>query len=230
MSDLRTVFGTFVVGSCLCLVFLSATAHAQDDEDEVVGYDVIVENLNRQVTASDAATSKANQQKPPAEDPFETVWMHAGAGFVQNVQAISLPDGNTAYLSQKGVQASVGIDLFSPNWAAEGTVRSFNDNDDKQTQVTLKEFELKAYYKDRIARSLGLRVGGGISGRYMTISRPGLSTLDYTTPSSVGTVGLDLFLTDRFSIGAEISGRSAMITETLDRGSLDGSVRLDAHF
>jgi hypothetical protein len=228
-------FQSFAIGLILTSGFGVSLASGQpldstDEEGEVVGYDVIVESLNRQVNHSDATTMKAHQPKAPSEDPFENVWMHAGAGFVQNTQSVSLPEGNTAYLNQKGVQASLGIDLFSPNWAAEGTVRSFNDNDDKTTQVSLKEFELKAFYKDRFTRSMGFRVGGGISGRYMTISRAGLASLDSTTPSSVGTVGIDLFLSDRFSLGVEASGRSAMISDTLDRGSLDGTVRLDAHF
>ena len=214
----------------LALALPCSAAVGDDDEEDIVGYDVIVNNLNRQVSTSDATTTKARQPKPTAEDPFENVWMHAGAGFVQTVQTLSLPDGGNAYLNQKGVQASVGIDLFSPNWAAEGTVRSFNDNDDKVTQASLKEFELKMFFKDRFTRSIGFRVGGGISGRYMTLAQVGQPTLDYTTPSTVGTLGIDLFLTDRFSLGAEVSGRSAMISDTLDRGSLDGSIRLDAHF
>lgn len=205
-------------------------AQSMDDDEDVVGYDVIVNNLNRQVSTSDATTTKARQPKPTAEDPFENVWMHAGAGYVQVVQSIALPDGATAYLNQKGVQASLGIDLFSPNWSAEGTVRSFNDNDDKTTQVSLKEFELKMFFKDRFTRAVGYHVGGGISGRYMTLAAAGQATVDYTTPSTVGTVGIDLFLTDRFSVGADVSGRSAMISDTLDRGSLDGTLRLDAHF
>ncbi len=221
--------------AAICLLALSTATVAPkawsfDDEEETYSYDVIVNSLNRQVESQDQATSRARNTNVTSNDPFENVWMHAGAGLVNVTQTIDYDDGSKAYLNQKGVQASLGIDLFSPNWMAEGTVRSFDDNEDTSTQVSLKEFELKIFFKDRMAKNLGYRVGGGLSGRYMTITRQGLETLDYSTPSSVGTVGIDLFLTDRFSLGAEISARSAMIAETLDRSSLDGTLRLDAHF
>ena len=199
-------------------------------EDQDVSYEVIVKNLNRQVDSSNEAAVKAKAPKLQVSDPFENIWIHAGVGYATATQTLSFEDGNKSYLNLKGLQAQVGIDLFSENWMSEGTVRSFADSEDTTSQVSLKEFELKIFYKDHINRNLGFRVGGGVSGRYMTIQRRGAEALSYTTPSSVATGGLDWYLTERLSLGAELSLRTSMISDTLDRGSLDGTVRLDAHF
>lgn len=204
------------------------SSEGPSDSDEM-GYDAIVSSLNRQVNTTEAPTVKARAPRAVSADPFENVWMHGGAGYVQNVQSLDLPGINKNYLNQKGVQASLGLDLFSTNWTAEGSVRSFNDNEDREAQVSLKEFELKVFFKNRFARSFQYRIGGGISGRYMTVTTPD-RTFDFSTPSSVATLGLDFFITDRFSLGADFSGRSAMISDTIDRGSIDGTLRLDAHF
>ncbi|MES2857513.1 MAG: hypothetical protein V4692_16705 [Bdellovibrionota bacterium] len=84
--------------------------------------------------------------------------------------------------------------------------------------------------KDRISRRLGYRFGAGLSARYLSVKQSGQVTKEYTTPSGVATAGLDFFMSNRFSVGAELNGRSAMIGETVDKNSVDGTLRIDAHF
>ena len=230
MDGLR--FRFFALGLMLALLAsptLAATGGA-DDED-VTGYDTIVNDLNREAHRSETASSRARSAaRPSTGDPFDSIWMHGGVGLTSLMQDIRFDDGQRLYINPKGVQATLGIDLFSEHLSAEGSARSFTESDDSPVRVAIKEFELKLYYRDRFAPKLGFRAGGGLSARYMTIRRPRQDAVDYTTPTSVATVGLDLYLSDRFSIGADISARSALTAETLDRTSYDGTLRMDAHF
>ena len=233
-----------LIGAAISTTLLSArVAQAADDDSfesppvstfqdttDDVGYDTIVNSLNRQVSASEQATNRARNPKPKQFDPFENVLMHAGAGIAVMSESLDFADGTRGYFNGRGFQASLGIDLFSVNWAAEGTVRSFDANEDHNLQMGLKEFELKLYYKDRIVKSVGYRIGAGISGRYLTVKRTNQDTIEQSTPSSVFTTGLDFFATDKVSFGIDVSGRTAMISDTIDRGSIDGTVRVDANF
>jgi hypothetical protein len=63
----------------------------------------------------------------------------------------------------------------------------------------------------------------------MHISRNGLRN-DYTTPSSVLTAGVELLAAKSLTLGADISNRSALVGETIDRNSYDMTLRIDANF
>ncbi len=201
------------------------------EDDSHVGYDSILRQLNREAAQQELSSSRARASlMKTTKDPFESIWIHMGVGLAHPMQTLSLGDGKSAYVGSRGIQAALGIDLFSEHWMAEGTARSFAESEDANTRVSLKEFELKIYYKDRITKPLAYRLGGGITGRYMTIARTGDTTLEYTTPSSVGTMGLDFFLTEKLSLGADLSVRSSMVSDTLDRSSVDATLRMDTHF
>jgi hypothetical protein len=234
--SLHSLISSIAFGSTVFIASMSLPAVAATDsstwsgDEDVIGYDVIVQDLNREShqAASAAGSSRARASRA-FNDPFESIWIHGGVGFTSSMQTLSFEDGNSIYLNHKGIQASLGIDLFSENWMAEGVVRSFGDAEGGGSQVSLKEFELKIDYKDRFSRQLGYHAGGGLTGRYMTVHRAS-DSLEYTTPTSVATLGLDLFLSDKVSLGAEVSARNSLIAETIDKNSYDASVRLDAHF
>jgi hypothetical protein len=214
----------------LLAVLLPAIGQAQADED-YVGYDTIIKDLNREISTPASGTSRLRQRMvSTSADPFDNVWIHGGIGFANTVQTVNPSDGEMLYLNHKGIQASLGIDLFSENWMAEGSARSFTDNENVTTRVALREFDLKIYFKEKTSRKFGYRVGTGLTARYMTIYRPLESAMTYTTPASVLTFGMDFFLTDRFSFGADLSARNSIIAETIDRTSYDATFRLDTHF
>ena len=220
----------------------ASVGSADDDGAAYVDYDTIVEDLQKQNAKQTVAPSKARSvfSRSTADggrDPFENVWIHAGVGFAQTMQNLTLPNGTDTYMTGRGVQAAVGIDILGPNLSAEGAVRTFGETGDatsgatgisSQPKVTLKEFDLKVLFKARRS-SLGLRAGGGLSARYMT-ARSGLETYDITTPASVLTVGGDVYLTSSISLGLDLATRNAMIAETFDKTSFDGTLRLDTHF
>lgn len=206
-------------------------ASIDDGSSDDISYETIVEELQKQNSkplASGARSSARQSSFSFGKDPFENVWIHAGVGFAQTTQNLSLPNGVGAFMAGRGVQAAVGIDILGPNLAAEGAVRTFGESEDSATKISLKEFDLKVLFKMRRS-NLGLRAGGGLSARYMTV-RSGSETFDVTTPASIITVGGDLFLTPSISLGLDLGTRNAMISETFDKTSFDGTIRLDTHF
>lgn len=205
------------------------TNYDSGSESDNMGYDAIVNSLSKE-QASRNATSRAREPVKYEESSLDSVWMHGGVGFANYIQSVRFNDGTTAQLNQKGIQAALGIDLFSPNWMAEGTARSFAEDGDAKVRSAVHEFELKVLYKDRLSPRLGFRAGAGLTGRYLSIKRLGLPDEEYTTPTSVATLGGDVFMNDRFSVGADMNARNSLIGETIDHNSFDLTLRVDAHF
>ncbi len=197
-------------------------------EGEDQSFDAIVNDLSRQVDRP-APSSKAHVGSPTS-DSFDAVMFHGGVGLGGVAETLNLPDGKQVYFGQKGIQVSFGIDLFSPNWLAEGTYRNFAQSDSSAIHVALQEFEMKFLYKTMIAPQAGLRAGGGLSARYMTVTEPTSTATVYTTPSGLATIGLDVYLNEKFSLGVDLTGRSSMVSETPDKSSADATLRMDAHF
>jgi hypothetical protein len=222
----------------LIITFMPIISHAapgyDDDTNDYVGFDSIVDDLQKQGAKQPANASKTTAKKSwfsgstPGSDPFENVWIHAGVGFAQTTENLSLPNGVGAYMSGRGVQAAVGIDILGPNLSAEGAVRTFGETEDSTTKINLKEFDLKVLFRARRS-SLGFRAGAGLSARYMTV-RSGPEVFDITTPASVIALGGDIYFTPQMSIGLDIATRNAMISETFDKTTYDGTIRLDTHF
>lgn len=198
-------------------------ADSLDDDGETQGYDSIVNELNRE--AERPMHMHAHVRQTP--DPFDMIWFHFGVGGATMTETLSLDDGSQYYLGLKGLQISGGIDLFSPNWMAEGTLRNFGQGADQPTQVSLQEFELKIIFHDHLTRQLGFHFGGGLSARYLTIEKQQKGSIDYTTPTSLASGGIDFFISDRLSVGLEATARDALVAETIDRNSLDATLRVD---
>src|SRR4051812_25818919 len=91
---------------------LSYAAPESPDDTNDLGYDGIVDQLNRE----QAATTRAHTPVTHDTSSIDNVWMHGGLGFANYVQSIHFNDGQSTTLNQRGIQAALGIDLFSPNW------------------------------------------------------------------------------------------------------------------
>lgn len=224
---LNRIYSVVTLASAAVAIILSSplTASGYVDDEDVMGYEAILNELSRESNRPVLrATSKANR----SSDPLDSVLFHGGIGLASLMQMVTFEDGSTHYLGQKGIQASFGIDLFSPYWIAEGTARTFAPTEGSRDRVSLQEFELKVFHKDRVSNQIGYRVGAGLSARYMNLHRS-QDVVTYTTPSGVVTFGLDLYANEMMSLGADINGRAAMIAETPDQRSVDATLRLDFH-
>ncbi len=222
----------------LLILVLTTSTIVQAQDDDFVSYDQIVKEL------SQATTSSTRSVLPKVtEDPLANVLIHGGVSFTNSYLSISPSnDSQTVTGFHSGIEATIGIDLFSRNWRAEGSVRSFGSDKIQNHEVSLKEFDLKLVYQDLWANRLYYRLGGGMAARYLkhrqlageevTPSAAGdlNQTIEYTTPSSIFFVGLGVDIAKRFSIGAELSYRGALIDETIDKSAFDAAFRIDAHF
>lgn len=193
------------------------------DDSDMIGYEQIVKELSGPSSSGRTTGSARN-----VEDPFANIMIHAGVGMVTTFGQAHAPQGSINY-NQSGIQATLGIDLFNPNWIAEGSARSFAKSEYDQAHVALREFDIKFLYKDSITKGIGYRLGAGVAARYMAIDLAGVHT-EYTTPASLFGAGLDLNFTKHVSAGIDVSSRNALVAETGDRNSMDATVRLDAHF
>ena len=201
----------------------TSQAATEYDDENMIGYEQILKELSRDNAGTIQGSAPRNQ------DPFANIMIHGGVGFVSTFGQVHLP-GETIHLNQNGVQATLGIDLFSQNWFAEGSARSFSEAAYGSSQVALREFDLKVYYRDRITKTVGYRLGAGLAARYMTIDSTLNGHTEFTTPASVVSGGLEIYVTRSVSLGGEMAARNAMIGDTGDRSSLDATVRMDAHF
>jgi hypothetical protein len=199
------------------VISVSAIANqANAYEDEEVGYDTLVKELS-----GSSSTGYG--------DLLGDVEIHFGAGF-SNSMFVVIPSGaSTIYANQRSVAATLGIDLFSKHWLAEGDFINFIERQYDAYQIRLKEFDLKVVYKNRLDGSIGFRIGAGLAARYMTISTPDAEST-YTTPFSVISGGLETYVTKAFSLGIEVATRNTMTYETPDQSALDLAFRFDGHF
>ena len=219
----------------LTLLF-NTSALAQDDGDDLVGFDGIIKELS---------TGGKTKYRYDNSNPFDNILIHAGIGIVNS--HISLAPTGIKEVSgfHKGVEATLGIDLFSKYWRAEGAVRSFGDEKIADSAVSLKEFDLKIVYEDYARKGLKYSIGFGLAARYLDITYNGPLTADelspsaaigalvtekHTTPSSLISVGASTYVSKGLSLGVEFSYRSALITETIDKSSFDALIRIDTHF
>jgi hypothetical protein len=200
----------------------NAWSATDDDDGDMIGYEQILKELS----GSQQATTRGSARIE--DDPFANIMIHGGVGMVSTFGQAHVPDGSIQY-SQQGIQATLGIDLFSPNWVAECSARSFARADYQNAQMALREFDIKFLYRDLISKGIGYRMGAGVAARYMTVDLMGTHT-EYTTPASIIGAGLDLNFTKHVSVGVDVSSRNSLVAETGDRSSVDATLRMDAHF
>ena len=213
----------------LLLVFVNQLTFAAEDTDYEGGFDSLVKELTQSRSTVDESSNI---------DPFDLVKIHFGIGVVNTLITF---DTNKGLVSggQHGFQASLGIDLFSPNWVAEGVVRSFAEVEMDQTWASLHEFDLKIAYQSTSRRFFNPFLGLGMAARYLDLKQmektspaaaPTKTLTQHSTPSSVIFTGISYPITDGMSLAAEISYRKPIIDETIERSAADFTIRFNTHF
>lgn len=205
----------FLKSLALVSVFTALIPLGLRADDEEVGYDTLVRELTY---SSDNENS----------DLFSNLVIHLGAGVTTSMATIT-PKNSTIYASQRAVQASIGIDLFSRHWLAEGAFLNFIDRQYDDYQIRIKEFDLKIVFHNRLDGMIGYRIGGGLGSRYLTLGTAA-GEENFTTPFSVISAGLESYLIRNFSLGVEVATRNTMTYETPDHSALDLTLRFDGHF
>lgn len=203
----------------LFIALLAPTLVRAADYEEV-SYDDLVNQLS---TRKQATVQDAN-------DPFDTIKIHTGFGLISTAANMSA-NGSSSYRYMSGFQLSAGIDLFSPNWMAEGVLRNFGQSSAGTEERSMREYDLKVLYRNQLASSVGYRLGGGIGTRTLKLSDSATNySVNDTTPITVLVGGIDVMASQYVSFGIEAGLRTAMVTSTADKSSGDLTLHVDASF
>jgi hypothetical protein len=207
----------FFASSILATKVRAETSSADYEE---VSYDDLINRLHKK------KTRVISNQVSVLDD----IAIHAGVGFITS--AISVQQNNhLSQLNLNGFQISLGIDLFSPNWVAEGAIRNFGSGSNNPAENhSFREVDLKTFYRSLSTPSImGYRLGAGLGTQYLDYRDPGISTSE-SSPALVVFGALDNNLSKNFGVGAELGYRTSMLSSNANRSSIDLMLRLDTYF
>lgn len=200
---------------CLFVLSFSMTVSTLVYADEEAGFDSIVRELK----------TSLKDPAPSAKVDDESTRIIAGAAL-----AGSYVDAGAGSTMLSGFDLHLGIELFSPRWTAETSLRSFSTGRvDKTTSISMDEYDIKLVHQGDLQKTLSLRIGGGMSAQYLKTIQAGNSS-STQTPSLIAMVGVDKTLTPRVSVGPDVSYRLPLVNDSSEKGSLDASLRLNFYF
>jgi hypothetical protein len=201
----------------ILLIFLSPKVQAESVTE--VTYEDLVQQLSQK-----KARAIRNQS-----DMRDDLKIHAGFGLLGSMNTVNSGNGQNEIKYQNGFQISMGIDLLSPLWASEVTLRNFGISRSGSESRSLREFDLKFLHRDLMSKNTGFRLGGGLGTRYFKLQDKEVD-INESTPTALIFGGLDVFASQNFSVGLETGFRSAMVNTSADKGGFDLTLRMDAYF
>lgn len=205
----------------ITMTFVQAQA-----QDNLRSYEDIVRELS--------GPNRVNTRIGSDGTQFEKIRLHAQVGGIASRVALKLPSSLPSSVSLGGVEAVLGIDLFSPRWIAEGALRSYNPKDFADSEISMKEFDLRVVHQVPLWKTMDFRWGIGMSARYLSFSNELAESqdtaLEYTTPASVFLLGAQTKFSHAVGLTAELAYRSRLVSDTVDRNSIDGSIRISGSF
>lgn len=205
----------------LSALFITSTSSATYETEDEIGFETIVSELSQ--------NQNTTRIQRPSGDLLNDVKIHSGVGFTQSFIRVDSSSNGELRGFHRGVQATLGIDLFSRNWFAEGAIRSFGETDVEESRVRLREFDLKVAYRSNSESLFGYRAGIGLAARNLKLIENG-SEQSFSTPASIALLGIDANISRKLSIGTEVSYRAALVSESADRSAFDFAFKVDAHF
>ncbi len=213
-----------LVGLTVCLIVGLALFSTRGFADEqYAGYDSIVHDLDGESTTA---------QVPQSSDPFDDIQFHAAFGAVMSHLNLVSTRGLPSSADLQGYEVDLGIDLFSPDWQAVGTLTSFNPFNSQQMELQMQEFGLLVQHEIPIQHMLSAIFAAGLTARYLTLTGNVPSTFagENTTPASIFDGGLNFGITSGFGIRLDAAYEAPMIHTTADAGSIDGTLMLAGSF
>lgn len=203
----------------LSLSFQNAFAYTDEDFNQYEDYDSIVGDLS----------SRTSTRSNDAVLDLDSMKLHAGFGF-NNTLVNLRPNGNNPdKVTLQGFQLSLGVDLFSPNLITEVGLINYNSISKESYKYSLKEFDLKTYYRHHLNRIVAMRGGVGLGVRYMDISSKDGSS-DHTIPISQILIGGEAKMGKILSFVTELSYKNAMTSGSPEKSAMDLAFRVDGHF
>ena len=206
------------------LLIITTLAFSFNSYADFESYDQIVDKLSKY-------TKDKREIKAQSSGNVRSYSMaHIGLGASQTFYDPSRsPLSSTSFQNQGGLIIKLGFDLFSPQWGLEGSFANYGRLNNQETDIRLREFSLKGLYKPEVANNWNMRLGIGMSSRFLDLQTP-LGSASYKTPSGLFTVGIDSYINSFISVGADLNFKTAMISDSIDQNSVDLAFRIDTHF
>lgn len=215
MQILKSISFVLVASS---VIFTSTLVQAASDgrgDYQEVSYDDLLNELS----------AKKRTVIPKSSSDLDDVRLHAGIGYANSFTNIATQNQNFSRHAA-GIQLSVGMDLFSPNWYSEGVFRNYGQNSSGAEEFSLREIDLKIGYTNKLESIWSYTLSSGLSNRFLKFSDGKGLSVDETTPSLVISTGFMGQVHKNLSIGAEVGARSAVVNRTADKNSFDFAFRL----
>lgn len=212
----KTIQFVLISLSLLTAPTLVQAADKAPDYEEV-SYDDLLNELS-------AKKSHLNKNQ---NNSFDDVRLHAGVGYANSFMNIATQKQNFNRHAS-GIQLSLGMDLFSPNWYSEGVFRNYGLTSSGNEELTLREFDLKLGYTNKLESIWNYTISSGLSNRFLRFTDPTRNIdVDSTTPSLVISTGFNAQVHRNLSLGAEVSARTALVNDTADKNSFDFAFRIN---
>ncbi|MGZ3768022.1 MAG: hypothetical protein ACXVCP_05255 [Bdellovibrio sp.] len=213
---LQFVLVTALTSACQLFTPTLVQAFNNPTDYEEVSYDDLLNELK----------VKKNNIKKEETSSFDEIRLHAGIGYANCFTNIAAQNQNFNRHAT-GIQLSMGMDLFSPNWYSEGVFKNYGVTSNGNEEMTLREFDLKLGYTDKLESIWSYSLSSGLSNRFLRFTDPSRGiNVDSTTPSLIVSTGFNAQIHKNLSIGAEVSAHSAIISRTADKNSFDFAFRL----
>ena len=201
------------------LTILAASTTLADYES----YDEIVDKLSK------FSTTETHTPKKYVAPMRTFSKAHLGLGFTQTFYDADAVNLDSRMQNQGGLLIAVGIDLLNEKWAIEGSYINYGKIQPSSNTIKLREFTVRALYKPNMNKSWNARIGLGVSSRFLNVSNSQINE-DYRTPSGLFLFGLESYINSSVSFGADLSFKTAMIDDTIDKNSVDLAFKVDTHF
>ena len=221
MKNLLSIISLLAVILLLSSSIFATKVRAESisSDYEEISYDDLISRLHK----------KKSQIVSSQSSVLDNISIHAGVGFITSAVMVQ-QSNHLSQLNLNGFQISLGIDLFSPNWVAEGAIRNFGSGSNSFETHSFREVDLKAFYRSpSSAQSVGFRLGGGLATQYLDYREPGVSVSE-SSPAMILLGAVETNLNKNFGVGAELGYRSSLLSSNADRSSFDLMLRLDTFF
>lgn len=200
----------------LLFSFIFINNHVLADDFDEITYDQLLNEIQSQKKVI------VRQIK----SPFDEVKIHAGMGLISSVSNFSI-EGSHEQRFQSGLQLMLGIDLFSDDLFAEGVFKNFGTSKSHDESLNIKELDFKIGYKKNLDKSWSYHLTSGLANRLTLLDNKSNNwNYNQITPSLIMGFGLLRKMNSLVNLKFDISGRSALISQTIDKNSIDLTLQL----
>lgn len=205
----------------IAIVSLFTTNVWAYEDESYTSYDSIVNELK--------ASADDNSAPEQPDLNWDEVSLHVGMAYVNSVPDISIPGDSATFGMINGFEVHTGANLFSKKVRGEIAFRNFMPADIGSGRLKLRELQARVLALPPINDSNLLRMGFGLSARYMDIDFGPEFNGSATTPAANLILGFEHRFTRSIAVGPDLAYYSPMAT-TFDKSSWDGAIRLNATF